>query len=177
MQEQEQGEWIGLGRHSKNGARNGARREERWEYGSGKGHKDIQEIARRRPANGDDSLGNNNGLRDGASPGPREEGGYPGPRAGTRQAIFLLGMLTLTARFIPDFVAYHSPSDPSEALAASEFYAKAFAARLDASAMTLMISLYHWGMCRSRCAWMYITIAIGMAQMMQLMFEDDPRKY
>jgi hypothetical protein len=41
--------------------------EEWWEYGSGKGHKDLQEIARRRPASGDDSLGNNNGLRDGTT--------------------------------------------------------------------------------------------------------------
>jgi hypothetical protein len=86
--------------------------------------------------------------------------------------IFLLGMLTLTTRFIPDFVAYHSPSDPSDALAASEFYAEAFAARLDAPALTvqptlervqglLMISLYHWGMCRGQRVWMYVTIAIG----------------
>ena len=86
--------------------------------------------------------------------------------------IFLLGMLMLTARFIPDFVAYHRPSDPSDALAVSEFYAEAFAARLDASALTvqptlervqgmLMISLYHWGMCRGQRAWMYITIANG----------------
>ncbi len=86
--------------------------------------------------------------------------------------VFLLGMLTLTARFIPDLVAYHSQSDPSDPLAASEFYAEAFAARLDAPALTgqpslervqglLMISLYHWGMCRGQRAWMYITIAIG----------------
>lgn len=83
--------------------------------------------------------------------------------------IFLLGMLTLTARFIPELVAFHDPSDP---LAASEFYAEAFAARLDAPALTgqpslervqglLMISLYHWGMCRGQRAWMYITIAVG----------------
>jgi hypothetical protein len=86
--------------------------------------------------------------------------------------IFLLGMLALTARFIPEFVAYHSPSDPSDALTASKFYAEALAARLDAPALTvqptlervqglLMISLYHWGMCRGQRAWMYITIAIG----------------
>ncbi|KFY72668.1 hypothetical protein V499_07166 [Pseudogymnoascus sp. VKM F-103] len=100
--------------------------------------------------------------------------------------IFLLGMLTLTARFIPDLVAYHSQSDPSDPLAASEFYAEAFAARLDAPALTgqpslervqglLMISLYHWGMCRGQRAWMYITIAIGMARTMGLMFEEDSR--
>lgn len=86
--------------------------------------------------------------------------------------IFLLGMLALTARFIPDLVAFHSTSDPSDPLAASEFYAEAFAARLDAPALTgqpslervqglLMISLYHWGMCRGQRAYMYITIAIG----------------
>lgn len=86
--------------------------------------------------------------------------------------IFLLGMLALTARFIPELVAYHSPSDLSDALAASEFYAEAFAACLDAPALTvqptlervqglLMINLYHWGMCRGQRAWMYITIAIG----------------
>ncbi|KFX90405.1 hypothetical protein O988_08213, partial [Pseudogymnoascus sp. VKM F-3808] len=97
--------------------------------------------------------------------------------------IFLLGMLTLTARFIPELVAFHDPSDP---LAASEFYAEAFAARLDAPALTgqpslervqglLMISLYHWGMCRGQRAWMYITIAVGMAQTMGLMFEEDPQ--
>jgi hypothetical protein len=83
--------------------------------------------------------------------------------------IFLLGMLTLTARFVPDLVVFHNPADP---LVASEFYAEAFAARLDAPALTgqpsserlqglLMISLYHWGMCRGQRAWMYITIAIG----------------
>ncbi|OBT65886.1 hypothetical protein VE03_05406 [Pseudogymnoascus sp. 23342-1-I1] len=99
--------------------------------------------------------------------------------------IFLLGMLTLTARFIPDLVAFHSTSDPSDPLAASEFYAEAFAARLDAPALTgqptlervqglLMISLYHWGMCRGQRAYMYITIAIGMARTMKLMFEEDP---
>jgi hypothetical protein len=83
--------------------------------------------------------------------------------------IFLLGMLTLTARFVPDLVAFHNQGDP---LAASEFYAEAFAARLDAPALTaepslerlqgvLMLSLYHWGMCRGQRAWMYLTIAIG----------------
>ncbi|KFY83000.1 hypothetical protein V498_08340, partial [Pseudogymnoascus sp. VKM F-4517 (FW-2822)] len=100
--------------------------------------------------------------------------------------IFLLGMLALTARFIPDLVAFHSTSDPSDPLAASEFYAEAFAARLDTPALTgqpslervqglLMISLYHWGMCRGQRAYMYITIAIGMARTMKLMFEEDPR--
>jgi hypothetical protein len=82
--------------------------------------------------------------------------------------IFLLGMLTLTARFIPDLVAYHNPADP---LAASEFYAEAMSARLDGPTLTgpslerlqglLMISLYHWGMCRGQRAWMYIMIAVG----------------
>jgi hypothetical protein len=83
--------------------------------------------------------------------------------------IFLLGMLALTARFIPELIAHHNAADP---LVASEFYAEAFASRLDAPALTgppslerlqglLMISLYHWGMCRGQRAWMYITIAIG----------------
>ncbi|OBT59769.1 hypothetical protein VE03_10696, partial [Pseudogymnoascus sp. 23342-1-I1] len=46
-------------------------------------------------------------------------------------------MLALTARYIPEFVAYHSSSDPSDALAASEYYAEAFAACLDAPALTV----------------------------------------
>ncbi|OBT57886.1 hypothetical protein VE04_02102 [Pseudogymnoascus sp. 24MN13] len=95
--------------------------------------------------------------------------------------IYLLGMLTLTARFIPDLIAFHNPLNP---LAASEFYAEASATRLNVQAITgqptlervqglLMISLYHWGMLDRKCAWMYINIATRMAQTLGLMFEED----
>ncbi|KFY96734.1 hypothetical protein V500_02327 [Pseudogymnoascus sp. VKM F-4518 (FW-2643)] len=97
--------------------------------------------------------------------------------------IYLLGMLTLTARFIPDLIAFHNPLDP---LAASEFYAEASATRLNVQALTgqptlervqglLMISLYHWGMHRRQCAWMNITIATTMAHTLGLMFDEDLR--
>ncbi len=83
--------------------------------------------------------------------------------------LFLLGMLTLTARFVPDLVSYHSPQDP---LAASEYYAEAFASKLDAPALIgpssleriqslLMVCFYHWGMWRGPRSWMYLTIARG----------------
>lgn len=83
--------------------------------------------------------------------------------------LFLLAMLALTARFIPEIAQNHHSTDP---LVASEYYADAFAARLNAQGLTkeptlervqglLMISLYQWLMCRGQVAWMYITIAKG----------------
>ena len=83
--------------------------------------------------------------------------------------IFLLAMLALTARFIPDLALAYNAADP---LVASEYYADAVSARLDAPALSreptlervqalVMISLYHWGMCRGQSAWMYLTIAKG----------------
>lgn len=96
--------------------------------------------------------------------------------------IVLLGMLTLTARYIPDLVMAHDPTDP---VVASEYYADAFDARIDASVLTgppsldrlhglLMMCLYHWGMCRGERGWMYATIAIAMARVMGLMYEEAP---
>jgi hypothetical protein len=41
--------------------------------------------------------------------------------------VLLLGVLTLTARFHPDLVAYHSPNQ-DDPLAASEYYATALEA-------------------------------------------------
>ena len=83
--------------------------------------------------------------------------------------IFLLAMLALTARFVPEIAESHHRTDP---LVASEYYADAFAARLDAQSLTreptlervqglLMISLYHWLMCRGQVSWMYVNIAKG----------------
>lgn len=83
--------------------------------------------------------------------------------------VFLLAMLALTARFIPELALAHHLSDP---LVASEYYADALATRLDAQNLTkepslervqglLMISLFHWLMSRGQVAWMYVTIAKG----------------
>ncbi len=88
--------------------------------------------------------------------------------------IFLLGMLALTARFIPELASAHNINDP---LVSSEFYADALAARLDAPTLTrepslervqglLMISLYHWTTMRGQSAFMYLTIAIGYVRIM-----------
>ena len=85
--------------------------------------------------------------------------------------IFLLAMLALTARFIPELASSYSTTDP---LVASEYYADAATSRLDAAALSreptlervqalTMISLYHWGMCRGQSAWMYLTMAKGYA--------------
>lgn len=106
--------------------------------------------------------------------------------------LILLGVLTLTARFHPQLVAYHSPAssgNPSNPSAASEFYASALRSRLAGpdgmGLMTadlvhvqalLMLALHEWGMCRGKSAWLYVGIAIRLAQAIGLSYEleNDP---
>lgn len=91
--------------------------------------------------------------------------------------LFLLGMLSLTARFVPELVSYPYPSDPSrnsdlrtgDPLNASEFYAHALEVRLDAVTMAtpsldilqalLMLGLHNWGMCRGLRSWVWVGAA------------------
>lgn len=103
--------------------------------------------------------------------------------------LILLGILTLTARFHPQLVQHHSPSssmNSSNPLDASEFYADALRAKLTGSNGTdvasvgidrvqalLMLGLHEWGMCRGKSAWVYVGMAIRMAQAMGLGFESE----
>lgn len=91
--------------------------------------------------------------------------------------LFLLGILSLTARFIPELVSHHYPSDPTnysnlrpgDPLTASEYYAHALETRLDAVTMAtpsldiiqalLMLGLHNWGMCRGMRSWMAVRAA------------------
>ncbi|WEW57745.1 hypothetical protein PRK78_003212 [Emydomyces testavorans] len=112
----------------------------------------------------------------------------PAPRAEVSPLI-LLGLLTLTARFHPQLTQHHSSSsntNPCNPLSASEFYANALRARLVGNdgadfASTdinrvqglLMLGLHEWGMCRGKSAWIYVGMAIRLAQAMGLSFEAD----
>jgi hypothetical protein len=99
--------------------------------------------------------------------------------------VLLLGVLTLTARFHPGLVAHHS-STSEEPLAASEYYANALATAfgptirnltnpsLESVQALLMLGLYEWGQTRGLSAWLYIGIAVRLAQSMGLTYEDDP---
>lgn len=98
-----------------------------------------------------------------------------------------LGVLALTARFHPQLAAYHSPSSHgslSNPLVASEFYATALRSRLagvDGASLAvpeltriqalLMLALHEWGLCRGKSAWLYVGMAIRLAQAMGLPFE------
>lgn len=116
--------------------------------------------------------------------------------------VVLLGILTLTARFHPDLVAYvaglqnnisrmrmsQGKADPSVAAAASEYYAEALTRALGPlrTSMTrasvervqafLMLGLYEWSQVQPRTggvgAWMYVGLAIRMAQALGLGFGD-----
>ncbi|OQE20336.1 hypothetical protein PENSTE_c013G04579 [Penicillium steckii] len=102
-------------------------------------------------------------------------------------SLIPLGVLALTARFHPPLVAYHSPASPGHAsnpAAASEFYATALRSRLaglEGASLTtpdlarvqalLMLALHEWGMCRGKSAWVYVGMAIRLAQAMGLPFE------
>jgi Fungal specific transcription factor domain/Fungal Zn(2)-Cys(6) binuclear cluster domain len=115
----------------------------------------------------------------------------PPPRS-QLSPLILLGVLTLTARFHPQLVVYHSPAsagNPSNPSAASEFYASALRARLNGPdglglvtpdlvhvQALLMLALHEWGMCRGKSAWLYVGIAIRLAQAMGLSYEleNDP---
>lgn len=98
--------------------------------------------------------------------------------------VLLLGVLTLTARFHPELVAYHSPSN--DPIAASNCYATALAAAytptsgviaktsLEVVQALLMLGLYEWGQTRGLAAWVCVGTAIDLAQAMGLEYEDDP---
>lgn len=96
---------------------------------------------------------------------------------------FLLGILTLTARFIPELVEYHSPGGANPR-AASEYYANALASRLDAFTLVkpslercqalLMLGLYAWGECRGSNGWFWTGCAISMAELLGLFFQEEP---
>jgi hypothetical protein len=99
--------------------------------------------------------------------------------------VLLLGVLTLTARFHSGLVSHHSPGH-EDPLAASEYYANALAAAfgptirnltnptLESIQALLMLGLYEWGQTRGLSAWLYIGIAVRLAQSMGLTYEDDP---
>jgi hypothetical protein len=102
-------------------------------------------------------------------------------------SLIPLGVLALTARFHPPLAAAHSPASPghsSNPLAASEYYAAALRSRLaglDGISLAqpdlarvqalLMLALHEWGMCRGKSAWVYVGMAIRLAQAMGLPFE------
>ncbi|KPM46122.1 hypothetical protein AK830_g469 [Neonectria ditissima] len=115
----------------------------------------------------------------------------------TELNLVLLGILTLTSRFHPDLVKYVShlstatrarvyqpKPDPA---AASEFFANVLTTALGPlkSVMSivtvervqvfLMLGLFEWGQrtpSEGSAAWMYIGIAIRMAQVLKLGFDD-----
>lgn len=88
--------------------------------------------------------------------------------------LFLLGMLSLTARFVPELVSHQYPHVPGQepplrsgdALNPSEYYASILESRLDAVTMArpsldtiqalLMLGLHSWGMCRGMRSWMWV---------------------
>ncbi|KAJ4390634.1 hypothetical protein N0V93_004232 [Gnomoniopsis smithogilvyi] len=118
--------------------------------------------------------------------------------------LVLLGVLTLTARFHQDLVKYatHTASAQpgaaksrpvqykSDSSAASEFFAEALRKALGplGTAMTtasvervqafLMLGLYEWSQVQPKTgglgAWMYVGVAIRMAQALGLGFGDKP---
>ena len=100
--------------------------------------------------------------------------------------VLLLGVLTLTARFHPDLVVHHSqPAKPNLPLNASEYYATALKTAfgptgpnltnpsIDGIQALLMLGLYEWGQTRGLSAWVYVGIAMRLAQSMGLAYEDD----
>ncbi|KAJ5195306.1 Transcription factor [Penicillium cinerascens] len=111
------------------------------------------------------------------------------PKPDPSASLIPLGVLALTARFHPPLVAYHSPASPGHSpnpLSASEYYATALRSRLaglDGASLAvpdlarvqalLMLALHEWGMCRGKSAWVYVGMAIRLAQAMGLPFELD----
>ena len=127
-----------------------------------------------------------------APPTPVQIDGQEAVRNSTSKAdlsssLIPLGVLTLTARFHSPLVAFHSPPSPghpSNPLTASEFYATALRSRLaglDGASLAapdlariqalLMLALHEWGMCRGKSAWLYVGMAIRLAQSIGLPFE------
>ncbi|KAI8961614.1 fungal-specific transcription factor domain-containing protein [Daldinia sp. FL1419] len=127
----------------------------------------------------------------------------PQPDSNPDLNLVLLGVLTLTARFHPDLVKYlahicsnqpgnartrpvQTPLDPA---AASEYYADVLtmalgslrtamkAASVERVAALLMLGLYEWSQTRPKTgglgAWMYVGLAIRMAQYLGLGFSDS----
>jgi hypothetical protein len=98
--------------------------------------------------------------------------------------VLLLGVLTLTARFHGGLVAHHSPSE-QDPLAASEYYANVLAIAFGPASLKhinpsleniqalLMLGLYEWGQTKGVSAWLYIGIAVSLAQSMGLTYKDD----
>ncbi|KAG9240158.1 fungal-specific transcription factor-like protein [Calycina marina] len=123
-----------------------------------------------------------------------KQASYPRDASVTAAAIegrvVLLGVLALTARFQSDMVSYHSQSGkPTNPLDASEYYAKALKAAFGPSGTNLtapsidniqallMLGMYQWGQTQGLSAWIYIGIAIRLAQSMGLTYEDEPREH
>ena len=98
--------------------------------------------------------------------------------------VLLLGVLTLTARFHKGLVSHHSPTQ-EDPMAASEYYANSLAIAfgptirnltnpsLESVQALLMLGLYEWGQTRGLSAWLYVGIAVRLAQSMGLTYEDD----
>ena len=102
--------------------------------------------------------------------------------------MLLLGLLALAARFHPGLVTYHSSSPSGHAtnpLAASEYYATALRTvvvgekgvcggqpSLEKIQALLMLGLHEWGMCKGIKAWIHVGLAIRMAQVIGLQYED-----
>lgn len=85
---------------------------------------------------------------------------------------FLLGILTLAARYVPELVRYHTAANPGrQDYIASDFYAAALRSRVHGDALCrpsvkrcqalLMLGVYEWGMCRSNEGWMYTGLALS----------------
>jgi hypothetical protein len=102
------------------------------------------------------------------------------------EKVLLLGVLTLTARFHPELINYHSQRGKSDnPLDASEYYATALKTAfgptgasltnpsIDGIQALLMLGLYEWGQTRGLSAWVYVGIAMRLAQSMGLAYEDD----
>jgi hypothetical protein len=99
--------------------------------------------------------------------------------------VLLLGVLTLTARFHSGLVSHHSPNQENP-LAASEYYANALMTAfgptirglnnpsIENIQALLMLGLYEWGQTRGLSAWLYIGLAVRLAQSRGLTYEDDP---
>ncbi|KZF23164.1 hypothetical protein L228DRAFT_105612 [Xylona heveae TC161] len=103
--------------------------------------------------------------------------------------LVLLALLALTARFHPGLCAHHaqiSPDRLSRPIAVSDYYAKYTRDLLTIShpvehgypsleriQALLMLGLHEWGMCRGVRAWIYVGIAVRMAQLKGLQFEQD----
>ncbi|KAK1498121.1 fungal specific transcription factor, partial [Colletotrichum abscissum] len=119
----------------------------------------------------------------------------------TESNLILLGILTLTARFHPDLIKYaahlthdkipdpksRSALSKSEPPMASEYFSNALTKALGEleSALTsatvvrvqafLMLGLYKWSQPNGGlAAWMYIGVAVQMAQGLKLGFGDKP---